>query len=215
MITTRPSEIFANPVVSIRSNSELSSVEQEYFFGAPVKTDASGLVIAALNDREDAEFFYKRLKSWAEASGLQLYLLRVGSDVSKKSEFRSKMSLRKEIPLAHRENAVRFEVEGQNGESRLAVIGPLNEDAGFSSLEALLNWMYSIVIVSEFEIGHVTRRAEAWINTAQSSFLGFDFSRVLDDVACDSDFVICRFFPGGNGRSAALSMLFNARSLGL
>lgn len=121
------------------------------------------------------------------------------------------MSLRKEIAITHRKDLVKFEVEGQNGTSRLAVIGPLTEELGFTSLEALLNWVHSIVIVSELEIGQIAQRAEAWVNTGKSSPLGFDFSCVLSDLERDPTSVICRFFPNDNGRPAALSIVFGRK----
>ena len=117
------------------------------------------------------------------------------------------MSLRKEIAIAHREGLEKFEVGGPNGISRLAVIGRFNEDSGFGSLEAILNWKYSIVIISELDIGRVARSSEAWISAAPSSFLGFEFPRVFNDVESNDGLLICRFFPADNGKPAALSIV--------
>lgn len=213
MITIQASEIIADPSVSVYSGAELAPREHEYYFGSLLTKNVSGIVFMSLKeqDGDNYEFFYRNLKAWVKKNSLNIYFLRVGYDISKKSDFRTRMSLRKEIAITHRKDLVKFEVEGQNGTSRLAVIGPLTEELGFTSLEALLNWVHSIVIVSELEIGQIAQRAEAWVNTGKSSPLGFDFSCVLSDLERDPTSVICRFFPNDNGRPAALSIVFGRK----
>lgn len=214
MITIRANDIIAEPLAATRSTKEMSAAEQEYYFGSLVPEGTSGLVLMPLNNLDGGkhEFIYRHLKKWAARSNLNMYFLRVGSDISKKSEYRTKIGLRKEIAVAHRENVINIEVDAPNGNSRLAVLGSLNEEAGFTSLEALLNWIYSIVIVSELEIGQVAKKAEAWINNTEDSFLGFDFPRVFKDLETDNGSAVCRFFPEENGKPAALSMVFKTNS---
>lgn len=213
MTTTQASEIISDPFVSIHSDAELTPREHEYYFGSLLTKNVSGIVFLSLKEEDDDnyEFFHRNVKSWVEKNGLNIYFLRVGFHISKKSDFRTRMSLRKEIATTHLKDLVKFEVDGQNGTSRLAVIGPLTEELGLMSLEALLNWVYSIVIVSELEIGQIAQRAEAWVNTRKSSPLGFDFSCVLRDLERDPTSAICRFFPNDNGRPAALSIVFGRK----
>lgn len=184
--------------------------ETEFYFGGAVHPGIVGLVATyRSNDENNAfRFLYTRLKSLSEERGDKMYFFRVGASLLRPTPLRTKMGLRREVPLAHRQNLVNMEIHGANGYSRLAVLGRLNEDAIFASRNTLLNWTCSLLLISKDDIEFVATKVRSWINVSEGELTGFDFSKIFSEVM-SCGILVARFFPSDNDRFPAVSLLLS------
>jgi hypothetical protein len=151
----------------------------------------------------------KCLKQISERFDGNVYLLTASQASGSRSKIRIKKGLfwgekeLRNLPARH------WEVDVADGVSRIVSLVDLK---GFSFDEGegiLLNWVFSLIVLSPLDIDALGDHVKEWIATGSESILAYDYSAVAKSLAFLDSVAALRYFPADNGRRETLLAVGN------
>lgn len=198
--------------------SVLISRNDEHFY-----FDANIVVPLVLKKRElrseleyDADVFpektaLKYLEQISECFAGKVYLLTVSQEIAPRSKVRSKKGMLWQEEELRELNSRNWEIDVSDGKSRLVSL--INLD-GFNygvSETLVLNWLFSLIILSEIDMDVLRNHVEEWVAKGESGVLAYDYDAVAKSLVELESTVVLRYFPADNGRSEMLVVVGNRR----
>lgn len=148
------------------------------------------------------EKIYKQL-------GVNIYLLNASEEVAASNKLRTKkrsMFLESHFQKLDSRSG---EFEVFEGKTRLASLVNLN-GFGFDTSEMIiLNWGYSLVILSAIDIDTLYGYVDGWIDKRQKAWFPFNYDAIAHDLLSLDKTIVTRYFFADNGHNECLVIVGN------
>jgi len=140
-----------------------------------------------------------------------IYLLTASQDIAPSSKVRTKKGvLWQEKELRKLENR-NWEISVTNGKTRLVSLVNLDEFNYDASEVVVLNWIYSLMILSTTDIDVLSGYIEGWLAKGDNGVLAYNYDAVAENLISLSSTVAMRYFPADNGRCEMLVVVGNKK----
>lgn len=146
----------------------------------------------------------KYIERISEGIDGNVYLLTVSQDISPSNKVRSKKGVLWQEKELRRLDNRSLEIGFSDGKSRLVSLVNL-DGFNYDVSEALvLNWVFSLIILSTVSIDTLSKHIEGWLAKGDNSVLPYDYEVIAKDLASLDSTVVLRYFPADNGRPEML-----------
>lgn len=156
----------------------------------------------------------KYVKEVVECFDGQAYLLTVSPEVGKSSLLRTKKGVLWKAKKLQSFKRLNFEIDVGVG-TRIASLVDLKEFDYDISESLILNWMYSLIIITEYDLEFLSEYVKQWIEVKTNKILPFDYSIIAQDLLTLRTASILRYFPTDNNRNESLILVGNREHLNI
>lgn len=151
----------------------------------------------------------KYIERISECFGGSSYLLTASQDIAQPSNVRTKKGVLWQERELRKLDSRDLELDVFGGKTRLVSLVDLNGFGYDASEAAVLNWMFSLVVLSTMDIDVLSGHIEGWLSKGDSGVLAFNYDAVAKSLISLDSTVILRYFPADNGRRETLVVVGN------
>lgn len=151
----------------------------------------------------------KYIKHISECFDGNVYLLTASQDIVRPSNIRTKKGVlwqEKELQKLDHRN---LEIDVFDGKTRLISLINL-EGFNYNASEAVvLNWIFSLIILSTVDIDVLSGHIEGWLAKDDNDVLSYNYSAVTKQLIPLNSTAVLRYFPSDNDRCEILVIVGN------
>jgi hypothetical protein len=189
--------------------------DDHFYFGAIV---AEPLVLRKKMLRSelkyDADVFaektaLKYIERISESFDGSIYLLTASQDIAQPSKVRTKKGVLWQEKELRRLDSRNLELDVSDGKTRLVSLVNLNGFNYDASEVVVLNWIFSLVILSTMDIDALSSHVKGWLSKGDKGVLVYNYDAVAKDLISLDSTVALRYFPADNDRCEMLVVVGN------
>lgn len=162
----------------------------------------------------DADIFaektaLKYIERISECFSGTIYLLTASQDIVQPSKVRTKKGALWQEKELRKLDSRNWELEVLEGKTRLVSLVSLNGFNYDASEAVILNWVFSLIILSTMDIDILSGYIEGWLAKGDNGVLVYNYDAIAKDLISLDSTVVLRYFPADNGRCEMLVVVGN------